>query len=505
MKTMHNLAIQRVRYQSRLTAVLVIGLILSFSTAQGMVVGATDSAGAAEDVTILQGQSKILQTPWKVVRVAITDPTVADVQVLTPDQSLIQGLSVGTTDIILWNEGETEVLQKKISVTLDVDGYQSTVNELFPTSRLRVSQSGKNLIVRGQHRNAIYAQQLQEYLDKSKVSYLDLTELAGVQQVELQVRVAEVSKSGLRSLGIDWTLAGTDFIAGVSPGGQLSNSIEFGPGAINSYEVGSSVTAFGQVTSADLVFFLDALEENQYLRLLANPTLVALNGEEASFLAGGEYPIPIVQGGSTNNSITIEYKEYGVRLAFRPTVLGDNTIRLYTAPEVSEITSVGSVTVEGFNVPALSTRRAETTLELKSGQSFAMAGLLKQSVDAADKSLPMLGNLPILGPLFRSTRYLEGETELVILVTANLVDPLNIDPKTAPMPGMLHDRPNDWELYIDGKLEGDRPVKLNPAEAEWLRQLGLHELKGPGAWDSYGTLSPASEAAITTATEAAVD
>ncbi|MBL7215003.1 MAG: type II and III secretion system protein family protein [Phycisphaerae bacterium] len=498
MKTTQNIQIKRVPFRNLLLTGVIMGIILSFglpvSDSQGMV-SVVGSTGDAE-VTILHRQSQILQTPWKVVRVAITDPDVADVQVLTPDQILIQGLSIGTTDIILWNEDETQILQKKISVVLDVDAFQATMSDLFPMSDLSVSQSGENLIIKGHHRNAIHIQQLHEFLDKAKISYIDMSDLAGVQQVELQVRIAEVSKSGLRSLGIDWTQAGSDFTSGIAPGGQLTDSITFWPGGITGYEVGSSATAFGHVPGADLAFFLDALEENQYLRLLANPTLVALNGEEASFLAGGEYPIPVTQGGSSSNSITIEYKEYGVRLTFRPTVLGDNTIRLYTAPEVSEITSVGGVTVNNITVPALLTRKAETTLELKSGQSFAMAGLLKQNVDSSTQSLPLLGDLPVLGPLFRSVSYQKGETELVILVTANLVEPLNIDPKTAPMPGMLHEAPNDWELYIDGQLESDEPAKLNSIDAEWLKQLGLDQLNGPGAWDSYGMQAPASEAGM---------
>ena len=504
MKTKQSTRIKNVSFKSLLLAGFVIGIILSFGSlfndAQGMV-SVADAPADAQDVVILHRQSQILQTPWKVARVAITDPDIADVQVLTPDQILIQGLSIGTTDIILWNEDETQVLQKKVSVVLDVDAFQATMGDMFPTSELAVSQSGESLIIKGHHRNAIHVQQLHEFLDKAEVSYIDLSDLAGVQQVELQVRVAEVSKSGLRSLGIHWLQAGSDFVSGVRPGGSLLDEATWRPGGISTYELGSSVTAFGHVPSADLVFFLDALEENQYLRLLANPTLVALNGEEASFLAGGEYPIPVVQSGGSNNSITITYKEYGVRLTFRPTVLGNNTIRLYTAPEVSEITSVGSVTVEGFNVPALLTRKAETTIELKSGQSFAMAGLLKNNVTSEDQSIPLLGDLPVLGPLFRSVSYQQGETELMILVTANLVEPLNIDPKTAPLPGMLHEAPNDWELYIDGQLESDEPAKLDSVDAEWLKKLGLDQLNGPGAWESYENPAPVSEAELVPITE----
>jgi pilus assembly protein CpaC len=247
-----------------------------------------------------------------------------------------------------------------------------------------------------------------------------------------------------------------------------------------------------------MAFFLQALQENQYLRLLANPTLVALNGEEAGFLAGGEFPVPVVQGSGGGSggasSISIEYKEYGIKLTFRPIVLGDGTIRLYASPEVSELDYANGTTVNGTTVPGILARKAETTIELKSGQSFVMAGLLSNSSNATNSSIPGLGNLPVLGPLFRSVRYQNKETELVILVTANLVEPLNIDPKTAPIPGFLHKAPSDWELYIDGNIESQDPAKLNAVEAEWLSRIGLSDLKGPGAWDTYDAAAPASQA-----------
>jgi pilus assembly protein CpaC len=468
----------------------------------GVLVGSTEAVVAAnasgETLTILHRQSQVMQTPWKVVRVAVTDPLIADVKVLTPSQILVQGLSIGTTDILMWSEDETQVMQKTVKVTMDTESLGKTLNSLFPTSRIKLEQSGQMLLVKGTHRNSTHAVQLREFLDKSKTEYVDMTDVAGVQQVQLQIRVAEVSKTGMRKLGVQWIQAGNDFISGIAPGGQLANNIEFGPGSLTGYEVGSSVTAFGEIVNADMAFFLEALAENQYLRVLASPTLIALNGEEASFLAGGEYPIPVPQGGAGTNAttITIEYKEYGVRLNFRPTVMGDGTIRLHTAPEVSELTSVGSVVIDEYKVPALLVRRAETTIELKSGQSFAMAGLLSDSSNAINSSIPGLGQLPVLGPLFRSVQYQKRETELVILVTANLVEPLDVDPETIPLPGFTHTAPTDWELYVDGKLEGREPAKLDNIDARWLKELGIDQLNGPGAWDTYGQPVPPSQAEL---------
>jgi pilus assembly protein CpaC len=467
--------------------------------------------GEAETITIIVGESAVVKAPWPTIRVAVTDPKIADVKVLTPEQVLLQGKKVGSTDLILWSEGEKYVYKWKARVVMDLGRYRKELEELFPHSSLVVSESGEVLIVRGLLRRADQAEQLHDYLDKIAVTYADMTSVAGVQQVQLQVRIAEVSKQALRMLGMSAFYTADNFFGGVragsASGGAVMPSISIGPptgtapGA-STYAFTSDVvaslgtTVFFGIPSSDFSMFFHALAENQYLRLLSNPTLVALSGEEASFLAGGEFPIPVVQGsggGGIGTSITIEYKEYGVRLSFRPVVLGDGTIRLYVTPEVSELTSVGAVEIEGFEVPALITRKAATTLELKSGQTFAMAGLLKHSVAAVRSNVPGLGDLPVLGPLFRSVSYIENETEMVVLVTASLVEPMSLA-TTPPLPGALHVRPNDWELYVEGRLEGEEPAKISSTDAAWLKQIGLDHLAGPGAWDSYDKPIPSSQA-----------
>ena len=223
---------------------------------------------------------------------------------------------------------------------------------------------------------------------------------------------------------------------------------------------------------------------------------MALSGEEASFLAGGEFPIPVTQsagGGGGGNAISIQYREYGIRVSFRPVVLGDGTINLHVAPEVSELSAVGAVIIQGSTIPTLVTRKAETTLELDSGQTFAMAGLIHNKVEAINSRIPGLGDLPILGPLFRSVRYQKNETELVVLVTASLVEPMSLA-TAPPLPGLLHEDPNDWELYIEGRIEGKKPAKIDSDDAKWLRQMGLDQLMGPGAWDSYNKPVSSSQA-----------
>jgi len=456
----------------------------------------------AETISIIVGESTIVRTPLPTIRVAVTDPKIADVKVLTPYQVLLQGTKVGSTDLIIWSEDEKEVWRWKVRVVMDLPAYKEKLDELFPSCLLEVSQSGEVLIVKGLLRSADQATQLHGFLDKTGVTYVDMTGVAGVQQVLLQVRFAEVSRTALRALAVNSLYATGDFWGGItigpSSGTPLISDLEIGPGGTE-LTFSPAVTVFAGIPRADFETFLKALAENQYLRLLADPTLVALSGEEASFLAGGEFPIPVPQGGAGvggQPTITIDYKEFGVRLSFRPTVLGDGTIRLYAAPEVSELTDVYAVSIQGFDVPALITRRAETTLELKSGQTFAMAGLIKHKNEAVNSRVPGLGDLPVLGPLFRSINYTESETELVVFVTASLVEPMSVA-AIPPLPGFLHVPPDDWELYLGGRIEGEEPAKINPTDATWLKQAGLDNLIGPGAWDSYNQAAPSSQAETT--------
>jgi len=491
--------------------ILVIIFISGILPAYAVEAGSDNITVKPETITFIVGESTIVKAPWPTIRVAVTDPTIANVQVLTPEQVLLQGSKVGSTDLLVWSEDESQVQQWKVQVRLDTARFKEKLDELFPDASLGVSESGETLIVTGFLRSSDQVVQLNNYLKKSGVTYVDMTSVAGVQQVQLQVRVAEASRAALRSLGINIFHTDDDYFGGSRLGNLGGGDIGVPAGTLvkdtmpfqlmSDAKPAAAVTIFAGVPRADFEIFIQALAENQYMRLLANPTLVALSGEEASFLAGGEFPIPVVQGSSGGagggNSVTIQYKEYGVRVTFRPVVLGDGTIRLNTAPEVSNLSDVGAVTISGFRVPALVSRKAETTLELNSGQTFAMAGLLQNTTEALNSRVQGLGDLPILGPLFRSVRYQKKETELVILVTASLVEPMSLG-EVPPLPGFLHSDPNDWEFYLEGRIEGKKPAKINPNEAEWLKSIGLDGLIGPGAWDSYekpissNQVSPAS-------------
>jgi pilus assembly protein CpaC len=452
------------------------------------------------------GTSSIVTAPWPVSRVSVTQPTIADVQVLTPTQVLLTGIAMGTTDLILWSEKE-ELWHARVVVNIDLSYIKTELFKLFPTAELDVVQSRDMVVVSGQFRRVEDVARMRGIMDSYNVKYVDGTSVAGVAQVMLNVRVAEASRTAIRQLGVNAVYRGDDFQAASMVRADNGSPLTTGnPLRQSIANFAQSTTLAMNFSSIDLSLFLQALAENQYIRVLAEPTLVALSGEEASFLAGGEYPIPVVQGGGgeNNSSITIEYKEFGVKLRFRPMVLGDNTIRLLVAPEVSDLSQLGAVEIQGFRIPSLRIRRSETTLELHSGQTFAMAGLLNDTVNARNSRLPFLGDLPILGTLFRSVRYERGETELVVICTATLVEPLN-DDRQALVPGDLHKEPSDWELYIDGRLEG--VVKqLAPVDAEWLRSKGLNRLQGPGAWKDYDQPRAVSQADTgSTATEASMD
>jgi pilus assembly protein CpaC len=488
-----------------MAAVVLVGLVVA-AKAQVDPNMVPPQGGNEEVLRVALGRAMPIKTPWPTSRVAVTDPTIAAVQVLAPEQILVQGLKAGSTDLILWSEDGQQTWQRRILVTVPIESFREGLQILFPTARLQVIESEEVLVVQGVLRSADQAQQLHEYLSQRKISFVDMTSVAGVQQVQLQVRVAEVSRAALKTLGVNGFQTDDRFFfgqrVGSSSGGPLVPGINIGAAAgqtagdnldfvTGEGGIGASplITLFAGFPNSDLEIFLQALAENQYMRLLANPTLVALSGEEANFLAGGEFPIPVVQGGSAgglgSNAITIQYKEFGVRLRFRPVVLGDGGIRLYAIQEVSELTDVGAVVIQGFSVPGLIARRGEATLELKSGQSFAMAGLIQYTDAASSSRIPGLGDLPILGPLFRSVRYKNQETELVILVTASLVEPVSMA-KAPPLPGVTYTAPNDWELYLEGRQEGKEPAKVDPATAQWFRDMGLDRLVGPGAWDSYG-------------------
>jgi pilus assembly protein CpaC len=391
-------------------------------------------------------------------------------------------------------------------VELDKLDMETRLARIFGV-HLQVDDIGGTVALRGSMPNVATANLVHKFMDSTGVKWADLTRIDGLQQVQLRVRIAEASRSALRELAFGGVVGGNSAFGGVQPpggtpfqrvsiapmnpqtvatnGATTTTANVVGPGSPNfgfsPFPVSSATTLFAGVPGADLEIFIRALSENRYVRLLAEPNLVAISGEKASFLVGGEFPVPVVQGttvGGGSSTVTIEYKEFGVRLTFRPEVLGEGRIRLEVAPEVSELSEVGALVQNGFTIPSVIVRRSSTTVELGSGQSFAMAGLLRSKDQGTVSKVPLLGDLPGIGVLFRSVRYEQDQTELVVIVTAETVEPIS-DGMERPVPGVLHQAPNDWELFMNGWLAGANDVASPVAR---LKNLGLRDLKGPGAW-----------------------
>jgi len=294
---------------------------------------------------------------------------------------------------------------------------------------------------------------------------VNLISVGGSQQVMLEVKFAEVNRTIGEQLGISHAANGSDFTGAIGSGASVSGS----PSGEPNFSLDAITDSFGvfgllfNIGDVSIQSFLDTLERNGMSRTLAEPTLVALSGERASFLAGGEFPIPVVQSGGSSgnggNAITIEFKPFGVSLGFTPTVLGDRVINMIVEPEVSTIDPSASVTVNGLVVPGLQTRRASTTLELRDGESFAIAGLLRDDTQSTVEQLPLLGSLPVIGSLFRSTRYQKGETELLIVVTPHLVQPMRRDQVRLPTDRVADPHPAD--VLVNGDVY--QPQELPPA------------------------------------------
>ncbi|MCE5231052.1 type II and III secretion system protein family protein [bacterium] len=479
---------------------LLMMLLASIGWAQ---MGELTLGERTEPIGAMVGQSRIMRAPWKISRVTVGDPKIADVQMLGVDRMILVGKSPGLTDLSVWSDGDSKVYHYKVEVKIDVERFQKELRKLFPGSDLGLSYTQGVYVLTGTVSTAEQAERVQMLMtqmsDQMKVKFVNLARMPGVQQVQLKVRVAEVNRTAIRALGLNVLKTGDNFFGvlqtGSASGGAI-NPVSIGPlqgsaasgstffGFPNDVQVNPLVTMIAGFPGTNLELFVQALAENQYLKILAEPTLIARSGEPAEFLAGGEYPIPVVQGGqSTAVSITIEYKQYGVGLKFEPTVLGEGNIRMRVAPEVSELSDIGAVEIEGFRVPTLLTRRASTTLDIKSGQTFAIAGLISQSNRTRVSKVPFLGSIPVVGAAFRTVHDEKSNTELLVLVKAELVEPMSLG-KEPPLPGTGDQSPSDWELYALGKTYG-KGCMASEVDAEWMREHDWDKLRGPGAWAGY--------------------
>ncbi|MGE5095470.1 MAG: type II and III secretion system protein family protein [Betaproteobacteria bacterium] len=398
---------------------------------------------------LVSGKSALVPLPNDAARLSVGNPEVADVVLINPREAYVVGKKVGTTNVFVWTKsGRTTLID--VYVDLDNAGLKSRLDSLMSgTDAVKVASVADSVVLTGRVSDAVKAERLvaiaNAYTGGDK-KVVNMITVEGSQQVMLEVKVAEVSKTLLDRLGVDWSISRT----GSTTFTFLSHLLA---GANNTLTANHP----GGRTSGSLS--LDAEVKNGLVKVLAEPTIMAVSGQEGAFLAGGKIFIPVPQSsGFGAVTITLEEKEFGVGLRFTPTVLEDSRINLRVTPEVSELSQVGvavtSVAGQTNILPTITTRRASTTVQLRDGETFAIGGLIKNNVTEAVKALPVIGELPVLGALFRSSEFQSDRSELLFIVTPHLVKPM---PGAPILPTDSFIEPSRSEFLLEGRLEGAAP------------------------------------------------
>lgn len=364
----------------------------------------------------------MLEVNQEIGTIFLADPSVVDYHLKAPGVLYLYAKKIGETSLFATDKAGKIIFKYTVRVTKNLAELNYLLRQIIPGHHITVLSSGDNIILRGSVKSIAMASDARRIAEKfagDPTKVLSFLRVVAPTQVNLRVQVIEMDRSIIRSLGINWSanFNTPSFKVGLNPNFVPSDFSATGGGTVN----GATLNGLLQNGNASIQAIVNILEQNGLVTVLSEPNLTALSGQTASFLVGGEFPIPVPQG--QNGTVTILFKKFGVSLAFTPTILEDGKINLQVRPEVSQLTTQGAVTISGFQVPALSTRRADTTVELKSGQSFSIAGLLQNNANKMVQQMPGLGSLPVLGKLFRSQRFQRDETELLILVTPYIVAP----------------------------------------------------------------------------------
>jgi len=416
---------------------------------------------AAGRVELTTGRSTVLTTEFDVTRIAVTNPAIADATVVQPREILIDGKAPGTISLIVWGNGQR--VQYDLVVGQPITPLEQQLKQLFPAETINVAINADAVVLSGRVSSTDVmlraAEVTRAAAPKSNViNMLTVPGANGSKQVMLQVRFAEVNRRAITEVGASFFTG----IAGYKNWTGRTTTQQF-PAPDFDNDDGLVFSDFLNLflfnNKYNVGTLIKALKQKGYFQSLAEPNLIAYDGQEASFLAGGEFPVPFVSGGSSN-AISIQFKEFGVRLKFRPTIAGD-LIRLHVAPEVSSLDFNNGILLEGFRIPAVTARRAETEVELRDGQSFAIAGLINNETQNDTASLPILSQIPIIGALFKSNADRKERTELLVIVTPRLVRPLNPDevPPLPTLPGRFLPATDD----IGEQLKGGGGVADAPA------------------------------------------
>ncbi|MEO0500369.1 MAG: type II and III secretion system protein family protein [Pseudomonadota bacterium] len=419
-------------------------------------------------VELSQGVGTLVTLPRKVADIFVVNPAVADVQVKSERQIYIYGQGAGETSLYATDSSGRTIYSAAVRVAENVDNVREMLRLSLPDSDIQVKTMSNMVLLNGTVKNPrdiAAATRYLELLMGDDLVIVNQLEAAVPAQVNLKVQFAEVSRDILKTFGVNLTALGDEgFLFGFFRGrpeaidigepaadalGNLVRTITFTPPGI-----GTGLGLFDRFGGTDVGGFIDALEQDGLITLLAEPNLTALSGETASFLAGGEFPIAVSDG---DGGISVEFKQFGVGLAFTPTVIDDNRISMRVRPEVSELSEAGAIRLDSISIPALSVRRAETSVELGSGQSFVLGGLVRNSFTTSQEKTPFLGDIPILGALFKSDSFRRNESELVIIITPYLVKPVN-GRLALPTDGLR--APSDAERWLLGRTyaSSDKPI-----------------------------------------------
>lgn len=390
---------------------------------------ASTGLSAQEVLSIPRGTSSLVTSPNNIQRVSIGDPAIADPVTVSPREVLVNAKALGSTTMIVWDVTGGRRLYN-IEVTADARALERQFRALFPDQPIQVTASGNILILSGRVTDAGVARRALEIARGTGATVIENLAIPPARQVLLQVRFAEVSRSAATQLGTQFGVGQTSARLNPETPNEGDTFVEtLSDGLVRLFLFNDNV---------QFSALIEALQTRGLFRSLAEPNLLALEGREASFLAGGEIPVPVPQSGQ-NAGITIQFKEFGIRLRFTPRVTIAGNIRLEVAPEVSSLDYANAIQFSGFLIPALRTRRADTEIELRPGQTFAIAGLMDNTIQNNRGKVPFLGDIPILGPLFRSRDVTQNQTELLILVTPQVVEPAGEAP---PLPT---GEPETWE------------------------------------------------------------
>ncbi|MRG70764.1 type II and III secretion system protein family protein [Alphaproteobacteria bacterium HT1-32] len=444
-----------------LTAAFLTGLTVAMDPA----FGASVVAPEGEPLLIEVHKGKLVRLPAPASTVFVADPEIADVQIKSPTLLYVFARRAGETSLFAVDSRDRVLAGLPITVTHNVARLRRAIFDLSPQSDVSVDSLNGNLVLSGKVASALEAENLRGLASSfvgDPAQIINRMSIDAATQVNLRVRVAEMSRDVTKTFGINWDAI---YSAGAFSFGLATGNPVFAAGSFLSRTPSQSTNfnTFGRFSKGnlDLNILLDAMDTEGLISILAEPNLTAKSGEPASFLAGGEFPILVPE---SNGRVSVTFKQFGVSLGFTPTILGDR-ISLKVRPEVSQLSNAGAIQFNGFSVPALTTRRAETTVDVASGQSFAIAGLLQNNINDSVSQFPGLGEVPVLGALFRSDQFSREETELVIIVTPYLVKPVSSPAGVAsPLDGYA--APRDRDRLIDGAAHDVRitaPTLASPA------------------------------------------